>query len=358
MAPDRHRVPTTRLLDEHPPLSVLRQFRGADGQALDDVSEVRAVTPGFSGARVWRVFARGECVCVHRHALDRVSLQRCFEIATCLRGWSESGLPVPRPYWTGLGEAAVRTGEFVWTVETWRPGVADYRTAPSMEKVANACRAIARLHAVSERWSLSGWGARHASPFPLERRVSLWRELSSARREAGPLPETHPLARLSREWDELAPRVADVVLPAAARLAARPTSLMAVLRDVWHDHVLFTDREVTGLVDPGACGIDSPMADLSRLLGSLVADDVESWRGGISAYAQIRSLSSADLELLDAYDATSVLLSGSVWRGRVGSHDVPLDDGQVRRVEERWSRLLERLRGRWAGFRVPRIADW
>jgi Ser/Thr protein kinase RdoA (MazF antagonist) len=355
MTPDRYKAPKMRLYDGQPPTSVLRQFRCADGQALDDVTKLEAVTPGFSGARVWKVVSRGECLCVHRHPVERVSAQRCFEIATCLRGWCEAGLPVPRPCWTGLGDAAVTTGEGVWTVETWRPGVADYWAAPSVEKVENACRAIARLHAVSERWSLPGWGARTTPPVHLERRVSLWGEL---RREAGLVSTGHPLARLSHAWDALAPQVADVVLPAAARLATRPTSLTAVLRDVWHDHVLFTGAEVTGLVDPGACGIDSPMADLSRLLGSLVADDVALWRRGIGAYSEVRRLSSADVELLDAYDATSVLLSGSVWRGRVGGEDVPLDDGYVRRVEERWSRLLERLRGRLMGFRVPQIADW
>ena len=57
------------------------------------------------------------------------------------------------------------------------------------------------------------------------------------------------------------------------------------IRDIWHDHVLFTGDEVTGIIDFGAMDIDTPATDVARLLGSLVGDDEAGWRTASSAYS-------------------------------------------------------------------------
>ena len=58
------------------------------------------------------------------------------------------------------------------------------------------------------------------------------------------------------------------------RAAARITAPLQVCHgDLWHDHVLFSGEEVTGLIDFDAMKIDSRALDLARLLGSLVKDD-------------------------------------------------------------------------------------
>ena len=49
--------------------------------------------------------------------------------------------------------------------------------------------------------------------------------------------------------------------------------LSPAIRDIHHDHVLFSGDQVTGLVDFGILRIDTPLADMARLVGSLVADD-------------------------------------------------------------------------------------
>ena len=63
-------------------------------------------------------------------------------------------------------------------------------------------------------------------------------------------------------------------------------ALQPCLVDVWHDHVLFTGEEVTGVVDYAAMRLDVPHADLARLLGSLVEDDEAGWRAGLEAYGR------------------------------------------------------------------------
>ncbi len=56
--------------------------------------------------------------------------------------------------------------------------------------------------------------------------------------------------------------------------------------------------------------------DISRLLGSLVGSDSMDRKQGIAAYELLRPLSGDELRLIDAYDRSSVLLSGlnCYWR--------------------------------------------
>ena len=63
------------------------------------------------------------------------------------------------------------------------------------------------------------------------------------------------------------------------------------LRDVWHDHVLFINDAVSGIVDPAAARTDTVAADISRLVGSLVGDDPHGWTVALEAYQSVRSLS-------------------------------------------------------------------
>jgi homoserine kinase type II len=89
--------------------------------------------------------------------------------------------------------------------------------------------------------------------------------------------------------------------------------LFPVIRDLWHDHVLFTGDEVTGIVDFGALRVDSAACDLSRLLGSLVGDDREAWEFARQQYNSIRPLCADEWKLAQALDEANVILSGLNW---------------------------------------------
>ena len=89
--------------------------------------------------------------------------------------------------------------------------------------------------------------------------------------------------------------------------------LQPCLRDIWHDHVLFTGDIVTGLIDPHAARSDSVATDLARLLGTLVGDDRRGWDSGLAAYQEVRPLSAAELAMIELFDQSGVLLSGMTW---------------------------------------------
>ena len=89
--------------------------------------------------------------------------------------------------------------------------------------------------------------------------------------------------------------------------------LQVCLRDVWHDHVLFVGDRVSGIIDYGAMNVDTPAADLARLLDSCVADDEAGWKLAFDSYSDIRPLSSAERTLCRAYQRSSILLTGLQW---------------------------------------------
>ena len=121
--------------------------------------------------------------------------------------------------------------------------------------------------------------------------------------------------------------------------------LQPCLRDVWHDHVLFVEDTVTGLIDPGACRTEHVCTDLARLLGSLVGDDTERWRQAVATYCQFRSLDDNELHLLAVLDRSAVVLSPLSWLQRRYIMHAAFDR----------NRVLPRLTGQLD--RLRRIAD-
>jgi Ser/Thr protein kinase RdoA (MazF antagonist) len=116
----------------------------------------------------------------------------------------------------------------------------------------------------------------------------------------------------------------------AAVAAARIGDLQrqVVVRDIWSDHVLFdpvaADR-VAGLVDFHAAGIDTPLTDIARLLGSwkwhaLGSDQVTCevtarWQDSLVAYEHARGepLTAAERWLCDWLHASAVICGLDNW---------------------------------------------
>jgi Ser/Thr protein kinase RdoA (MazF antagonist) len=124
-------------------------------------------------------------------------------------------------------------------------------------------------------------------------------------------------------WQEFAARGREILeqfMTLAPRIGARLklglpalVPLQPCLRDIWHDHVLFTGDDVTGLIDPHAARSDSVATDVARLLGSLVGDDLHGWEAGLAAYQLVRPLSFDERTLVELFDQSTVLLAGITW---------------------------------------------
>jgi homoserine kinase type II len=124
-------------------------------------------------------------------------------------------------------------------------------------------------------------------------------------------------------WPELASR-ADCLLddyqraaltiePRLRSAASVVVSITPCIRDIHREHVLFEGEQVTGIIDFGAMQADNVACDIARLMGSMARDDASVWKHGLTAYQQYHPLTDAELQLVRAYDESTVLLSGINW---------------------------------------------
>jgi homoserine kinase type II len=292
------------------PTAVLRQF------PLGLVEQIRPLemAGGWSGSQIWRVHAGGRHLCLRQWPLQHPTPDRLRLIHQVLTHAASQGIDfLPVPLSAHSGESFVAHAGHLWELAPWMPGAADYREHPSRPRLAAAMAALARFH------QASGWGQSpdHAAAPAIVERLDLVIELLSGLFDRVSAAAGRALAA---DLDQRAARIAVLsrhrLLPlreplAAAERLALP--LQPAIRDVHHEHVLFTGERVTGLVDFGAMRIDTPLADVARLVGSLVGDDKADRQFAIDAYAQVRPLSIEDCRVIDLLDESNVVLSGLNW---------------------------------------------
>ncbi len=227
----------------------------------------------------------------------------------------------------------------IWQIEPWMPGSSLAGTVLTTSHLRAAMSALHQFHqrateAVrvigSDDWFLN---ATRPSPAVL-RRLNIVVEL-----RAGLLKKLQH--RLREDPDEtfrgLADRVCDALttwLPWLQRELTALSTIMfpvqPVLRDLWRAHVLFTGCEVTGLIDLSAAASDHVTVDLARLFRSWFGADVSCVRNAVAEYQSLRFLSEPEQRLLQAFDASTVLLSPVTWlRRRMESVDSTNSSGDV-----------------------------
>ena len=264
---------------------------------------------GFSGSKVWRgVCADGAAYCLKAHPAGRGN--RDTLEGTVHRWMKAADLPfVPRIVTSVRGQTAVEGEGRVWELTAWMPGHADFHLNPSDTRLAAAVTAVAELH---RRWAGPGT---LLQPIPgVARRLAAlahWCRLTgSGWRPDLATPHGPTRGPAERAWQLL-----PALVPDAIRLLEPVRSLRApthpCLCDVWHDHVLFTDDRVTGLIDFAAAKIDHPAVDLARLLGSLIPDDPDRTAFALGVYRRIAPLSHP--QLVDLLDRTGTVVAATHW---------------------------------------------
>lgn len=307
---------------------------------------------GFSGARVLRLCSDPEVLCLRRWPPQGLPEKRIVALHRFLAHLQQSGIhQIAVPLRTASGSTLVQHDGDLWQAEPWMPGDANFHHAPTDQKLRSAMHSLARVHRAAERYDApsdeSIWFARHvAAPSPAcHERLAMIRDWTTERcafdRSRLTAQAPTDFATLADDLLQLYTSARRPIERKLQSLQDTPVPLHPCLRDVWHDHVLFEQDNVTGLIDPAATRTENVATDLSRLLGSLLGDDRPRWKFALAAYHDVRPLAPAEHQLITALDQSSVLLSGLTWIDRFLNDRIAADD--LHRVSRRVETIRDRL---------------
>jgi Ser/Thr protein kinase RdoA (MazF antagonist) len=319
--------------------------------------------PGFSQANVVRIQTARGPLALRGWPNPGLSRQRIEGLHRLLQHVADC-VPVAVPLTTRTGSSLIEYNGQLWQLEPWMPGVADYRDDPTPGRLDEAMATLGRFHRSARKFRAgqleTEWFASYlAMPSPAigERIGQLadwghrWKRLvETAHRTVEQSRQQYSSGQQqeSAAWSDWIDQI-DRLFRQGKGLVANQLELLhqtlyrcqPCLRDVWHDHLLWTGPRVTGLIDPGSTRIDNVAIDLARLLGSLVEDDTEGWDRGLAAYKQEAGLSLEETGLVTVLDQSGVLLSGAVWVGRLA--DGQIDASQTERVAQRLKMVIRRM---------------
>jgi homoserine kinase type II len=325
---------------------VLRYWLDAPAALVQSVEST-----GFSGARLWHIESAGRQFALRRWPDGGMSASRLAEVHAFQRRLAEAKCPVPSPLVCRHGTSFVKVDGRLWELSPWMPGVADYHAQPSREKLQAAFQALAAIHNASDG---SSAGKRSGdtpvgTSAAIERRCArldaLVHEGCAELSAAIEASENSEAKTLARSAIRLAMEAAPGQSSELRSLRHEIFFLAWCLRDVWHEHILFTGDRVTGVIDFGAAAVDTPAGDVARLLGSMAGDNDEHRRFALAAYESIRPLWPVERDAINYFDSSGVVLAvlnWIHWLFRDSSVLAPSVDRSA--AIDRFKRLVDRLR--------------
>ncbi len=266
---------------------------------------------GFSGALLWRIETLAGTFCLRAWPPGFPSKEQLQVIHRLMLEAHELGY-VPSVHKVAGDPTCVEEGGRLWELTTWLPGLADFQSHPSVERLQAALEAVARLHRL---WQANG--ATTGACGAVARRLVRLEELGPERLERMEAGIRQGQRHLIDAWAGRAlSQVRRWRPPACQALNAWVSTyvpLQPCLCDVWHDHILFEGHRVTGIVDYGSIRRDNPAADLARLIGSLVGDDAALRQTAIAEYQKLRPLTEEERALVEVLDWTGVVVGAGNW---------------------------------------------
>lgn len=296
---------------------------------------------GFSGSTVHVVtLANAAGRFVLKPFAPHVTRERAEWVHGLMRHARAAGIPeVPEVLTAAAGGSVMEDVDGrLWELVQFVEG--QPLASPTPARAAAALDAVARLHGALR--SLPGVAPDHGRSPGVERRIQQARDLLArplsryCSIRLGSCDEPSGAADLSahvraacREADHLlASPLGHRSLAALATARIGAVQRQAVVRDIWSDHVLFdptAPNRVAGLVDFHAAGIDTPLTDIARLLGSWPKSVLGSgpaavgvtarWPNPLVAYEHARGepLTAAERWLCDWLHASAVICSLDNW---------------------------------------------
>lgn len=311
---------------------------------------VTPATPGFSGACVYRIEIDATAYCVRQWPVG-VSSERLQAIHRLLQHIGRNdNIPVPVPCVSADDVTVAGFRGRLWQVEPWLPGEADFDQHPTEARLNAAMTSLAKWHQSSALYAPPHRDTNWLLPPHEDTSPTVSSRLQRLAQWRADLPETERQVMLEpdKQFRSLGQQLttqfrilSDPIGQELQRVQSLSVRQQPCIRDLWHDHLLFCEERLTGIIDFGAVRTDSVACDLSRLLGSLFGDSPVDWQRALDAYQQSRPLTPAEHQLLQPLNRSGILLSGMTWLQRRA--DQQIDAEQMPRVIARLERIVARL---------------
>ena len=302
---------------------------------------------GFSGAQLWKLESGDleKPYCLRRWPIEHPNRDQLSWIHGALNQARMNDVTVvPRIYRTNQDNTFVERNGALWELTDWLPGQADFHESPNDQRLSDAMQTLAKCHKGFAQYQLdfrksNGLEARFHGLQGLKAFFDQLDIVRPSHRGLGGELESLIIVLRTKAVQQQLLSQADLMKSRLADWIRQPIPVQPVIRDLWHDHLLFTGDHLTGIVDFGAMAMDSVALDLSRLLRSLFGDEKSQWAKAIAMYETQRSLLAIEREVLDVVDRSSVLVSAMNWvrwiafEGRVFEDSTSVD-ARVRRLRE------------------------
>lgn len=297
---------------------------------------------GTSGARLWTFESALGPLVARAWPIDGRTTSALMQIHDWLARLADLDF-VPVPIAARDGRSLLEIHGQCWEIAPWRPGTADSSRPPSCTRLRSAFAGLAAVH---QRLAFRTVTA--PSPGLIARLDESKRLLTSELNRMAALVHQagdDPLRASALRWITLARAGLPGVVAQLLRASRTPVPLQPVLRDARAEHFLFGGDLLTGLVDFGAMGIDSPAADLARLLAEWVGPHRAPRAEALDAYAAIRHLDPVEDALIDVFAESSAWLGPARWVRWHFADSRHFDDPGAARIglERSLNRLVERL---------------
>lgn len=300
--------------------SVLRHFYRHQFSQSSPLIENLQGAGGYSGANFWRIEDSAATWCLRRWPADSTVDERRIQWVhrQLARAHASGCSAVPVPVAANDRDTLVEFESQLWQLEPWMPGVANYHAAPSNTKLKNAMLALAGFHEATQTSP-----CRREPSSGIVSRLRRCEELFDGRQVKEPFLQIEQTCRSAPDSTQLCETglaicerfrlLAPMVHQRLIEASSVDVAVQTIIADVWHDHILFSDDEVTGIVDFGAMRMDTPAADVARLLGSLAEDNAEQWAIGWQSYIESRPQAVNWKPLVTAFDISTTLMAGINW---------------------------------------------
>ena len=276
---------------------------------INMVSIAPAGATGFSGASVWKItddqggyysikhfssLSADQLAWIHRVQLHTIVCDCDF---------------VARPLRTGDGMSLVQTNDGLWEVCTWMLGEANSAAPISEPRLSHAMKSLAKFHQSAAQVNFD------FRPSPgvktrLDQLAKFNMIIAAIQIKSNQYPM---LGDLLLQLKQVSPTRLNDFSSALRQFENYTFPLQPVIRDLRAEHLLFTDDNLTGLIDFDAMQMESIALDLTRSLGDLIPDDTDRWQSALEAYNSVRPIQAAELELIKILDPINVILSAMNW---------------------------------------------